>query len=420
MNFPCRRLVLRYHDTEILRYWDTKMAVFCIAFLVFQYLSIFVPPVFASDKLYFIHTDHLGSTVAITDENGEVVSQNRHFPYGEDRPPTTDHQPLTTERSYTSQIKDNETSLYYYNARYYDPALGVFVSADSANDHINRYVYTANNPLRFVDPSGNRVAPPDVRVGRNSGDISVMVVVYNPSGVTHVHNPATLAEDLSKSLSVATRGNIDFNIEKYVSLSGGTPKTKKTLPGFDYSGFVETLGIEALYESGEIDEVWVFGTSEGRMWESWHYEGQIPIMGFNTEREVGCALHSVAHRFDSSHHGGWGEDTIYAEEFREWSGVSYGDPRFFVGKDQKRIYQERVSRARGPFAFLNPSIEGMGNVHLPPNAMQDYDYSNPIPAGIQGFSTHGCELWGCSQQGYLEWWMQQMPSEWYFEVLGRE
>jgi hypothetical protein len=51
--------------------------------------------------------------------------------------------------------------LYYYNARYYDPAIGRFISADSiiqdfANPQsYNRYSYVQNNPLKYIDPSGN-------------------------------------------------------------------------------------------------------------------------------------------------------------------------------------------------------------------------------------------------------------------------
>ena len=44
--------------------------------------------------------------------------------------------------------------LYYYNARWYDADTGRFISEDPARDGANRYVYTANNPLKFVDPSG--------------------------------------------------------------------------------------------------------------------------------------------------------------------------------------------------------------------------------------------------------------------------
>ena len=65
-----------------------------------------------------------------------------------------------TSFRYTGQRLDDSTGLYYYGARYYDAALGRFVQADTVvpepgnPQSLNRYAYTLNNPLRFVDPSG--------------------------------------------------------------------------------------------------------------------------------------------------------------------------------------------------------------------------------------------------------------------------
>jgi RHS repeat-associated protein len=61
----------------------------------------------------------------------------------------------------TDQIFDEETGLYYYNARYYDPELGRFNQADTivpsaANPQtLNRYSYCGNNPLKYVDPNAS-------------------------------------------------------------------------------------------------------------------------------------------------------------------------------------------------------------------------------------------------------------------------
>ncbi|MEW6715768.1 MAG: RHS repeat-associated core domain-containing protein, partial [Nitrospirota bacterium] len=62
---------------------------------------------------------------------------------------------------FTGQEEDAETGLYYYGARYYDPVLGRFVSADSIVQDpfepqtLNRYSYVINNPLKYVDPNGH-------------------------------------------------------------------------------------------------------------------------------------------------------------------------------------------------------------------------------------------------------------------------
>lgn len=99
-------------------------------------------------------------------------------PYGTGQPPIQQ-----TRRNYTGQYWD-DTGLLYYNARYYDPAIGRFISADTivpgsnpltvwpgdsvaskawstsgsgpANPQdLNRYSYGLNNPVRNTDPSGH-------------------------------------------------------------------------------------------------------------------------------------------------------------------------------------------------------------------------------------------------------------------------
>jgi len=63
--------------------------------------------------------------------------------------------------TFTDQEDDDETGLYNYRARLYDPLLGRFISADSIVPEpgnlqaFNRYSYCVNNPLVYVDPSGH-------------------------------------------------------------------------------------------------------------------------------------------------------------------------------------------------------------------------------------------------------------------------
>ncbi len=93
---------------------------------------------------------------------GVSVNDEKYFAYGEQR----DTGPVNTENQYTDQKRD-DTGLYYYGARYYDPALGTFVSPDSIvpnTEHVfgyNRFMYTYGNPLKFSDPLGNCPAPSD-------------------------------------------------------------------------------------------------------------------------------------------------------------------------------------------------------------------------------------------------------------------
>ena len=55
---------------------------------------------------------------------------------------------------YCGEYYDEETGFIYLRARYYDPSIGRFISEDSIRDGLNWYAYANNNPVMFVDPSG--------------------------------------------------------------------------------------------------------------------------------------------------------------------------------------------------------------------------------------------------------------------------
>ncbi len=66
-----------------------------------------------------------------------------------------------TDYRYTGQRDEFEIGLYYYVARYYDPVVGRFISADTlipqpgSSQAYDRYAYVNNNPINFNDPSGH-------------------------------------------------------------------------------------------------------------------------------------------------------------------------------------------------------------------------------------------------------------------------
>ncbi|MCR4408662.1 MAG: RHS repeat-associated core domain-containing protein, partial [Anaerolineae bacterium] len=83
------------------------------------------------DVVYYIHTDHLGSTGVLSDEAGNEVpgSGVRYYPYGRTR--LGDPASLPTDFGFTGQRLDAGTGLYQMGVRWYDPRIGRWISADT-------------------------------------------------------------------------------------------------------------------------------------------------------------------------------------------------------------------------------------------------------------------------------------------------
>jgi len=83
-----------------------------------------------------------------------VTAQKRAYtPFGLDLSSSGES---TNSLAYTGREQDNESGLYYYRARYYDPEVGRFISEDPLGFEagINFYAYVNNNPVNLRDPMG--------------------------------------------------------------------------------------------------------------------------------------------------------------------------------------------------------------------------------------------------------------------------
>ena len=129
------------------------------------------PEVFEKDQYYY-HPDHLGSSSYVTDLDGDVFQHLEYFPFGE----TWVEEHSNTQRTpwlFTGKELDEETGLYYFGARYYDPRTSVWQSPDPilANyirgersgkgvytpSNLNLYGYSHQRPIVAKDPNGQLV-----------------------------------------------------------------------------------------------------------------------------------------------------------------------------------------------------------------------------------------------------------------------
>lgn len=105
---------------------------------------------------FFYHPDHLGSSGFITNLDGEIVQHIEYVPFGEvfieER-----NSVWNTPYLFNAKEFDEETGLYYYGARYYEPRLSIWLGTDPKQDkypNIHSYCFSLNNPIKIIDPNG--------------------------------------------------------------------------------------------------------------------------------------------------------------------------------------------------------------------------------------------------------------------------
>lgn len=125
----------------------------------------------AYEKLqFYYHPDHLGSSGYITNLDGEVVQHIEYVPFGEvfieER-----NSIWNTPYLFNAKEFDEETGLYYYGARYYDPRLSLWISTDALQEKYPQhtsYLYVGSNPVNAIDPDGHKIVFINGKIGGGS------------------------------------------------------------------------------------------------------------------------------------------------------------------------------------------------------------------------------------------------------------
>jgi hypothetical protein len=182
--------------------------------------------------------------------------------------------------------------------------------------------------------------------------------------------------------------------------------------GVEYDRLVEEFRIVQRVDSGEIDEVWLFGHPYGGYYESimggpgafWcnapaltstaHASRRFVIMGFNFERGVGEMLEDLGHRAESILH------------------------KVYEGVPEARNLWRRFIR----YDKTHPNAAECGNVHFAPNSTRDYDWGNPrtVPSRCDNWYDFpdlnsdprrvDCSEWGNGDiRLHHLWWFRHMP-----------
>jgi RHS repeat-associated protein len=115
---------------------------------------------------HYLYKDFLGSTLAAADQTGAIIERMAYDPFGQRRSVQdlswlNGFKPKTTSHGFTGHDHAESMNLIHMKGRMYDPAIGLFLSADpyvqdpTLVQNLNRYSYVINNPLSYTDPSGH-------------------------------------------------------------------------------------------------------------------------------------------------------------------------------------------------------------------------------------------------------------------------
>jgi hypothetical protein len=273
--------------------------------------------------------------------------------------------------------------------------------------------------------------------------VKVLVLNYDPivkarenkrlHEVGRWQDPRKLAKDYHRDVEGCSHGRVTFtvvewrDVDEYPAKIDGWAYTEdaylecmKTNKGWrqpdtlDYEKVFATQKVPSRIDSGEIDEIWMFGAPyfgygesamagprafyiNGPTFEKTKCKRPFAIMGFNYERGVAEMIHNLCHRTESTMarvYGGWKSEKLDTN----WA-------RFAANAHQSN------------------GVAGAGTCHYPPNGEKDYDYDNrrrvesdaddwlnyPNLTGKK--KTVDCETWGGPDyhRNYMKWWFERLP-----------
>lgn len=198
----------------------------------------------------YYHTDSLGSPVAVTDQVRNVIQRSVYAPYGE-----LTNRVVENEPGFAAHFTDSQTNLIYMQQRYYDPALGYFISSDPVSPYedpllnFNRYRYANGNPYRFVDLDGRQAGSSD---DTNCSVWQCTIIIF-PGRNDPDNTKREVAGDIQTLTSNIFGGLVDYtNLTGYAEVSGAL-------------GAGGTLSFSNKFKNGEqkLDLAGAFGSGLG-------------------------------------------------------------------------------------------------------------------------------------------------------------
>ncbi len=254
---------------------------------------------------YYYHSDHLGSASYITNLDGEVVQHVEYVPFGEvfieERNNT-----WNTPYLFNGKELDEETGLYYYGVRYYNPRISLWYGVDPLAEKypgVSPFAYCVNNPIKYIDPDGRDIWDIDEKGNAKFTDDGKAEIIVNGSPISKFnftgnekayaqignhyanYNIGGLDDLLNSSMSVINlkEGNSDRVVGSYnLSSSYDYEKSDNEARMFVIQGDDATINMV-------LDD------------------GYVPDYYDNKYNFINDIVHERAHVLQNENYGAWGE-----------------------------------------------------------------------------------------------------------------
>lgn len=256
-------------------------------------------------------------------------------------------------------------------------------------------------------------------------ELRVLEIRYFPAGNDYVYHPADVSADFQVLLEDASSfhkysnpsatNSLDVNVVEVTEYQNARPNPDGTWEG-SYNQIIADNNICQKINDMDIDQVWVWADPRTGYDETPGLEYVIssnwfmnPVQYATTPSEPFCN----------------GDNSFVFFEF-DYSRTadlalhSYGHyMEGLLGNLQGSLFWNNYS---GNNSQQYDRSERCGNVHFPPNGAVDYDYDNraKVRSWCRDWTPQGnnqdkvrfdCNEWGCTQGGFLKWWMQNMPND---------
>jgi len=154
------------------------------------------------NQTYYYLYDGLGDVVNLVDGYGNLVQTYYYDAFGKS---TNVKHDVVNKKQFTGKEIDEDSGLYYFFARYYDPETGRFLSEDS-EPYLNLYIYCHDDPINKIDPDGRSDMPNDPIVEVNGCPMRLseaMTLMTGAMSSAGYPNPSGRVETCGASESIA-------------------------------------------------------------------------------------------------------------------------------------------------------------------------------------------------------------------------